>query len=134
MLKYSKILLIATVLVIGQYLQAQSSEDFGFTSKLLNPVVTPKTQFINEVKESTDEVKFIFSSLFYLYKTLLSSQDLSVCTFHPSCSEYGIRAVKAKGVIIGGIQTFDRLTRCNGMSPDNYEKDFGKRKLIDPVK
>ena len=73
-----------------------------------------------------------FSSLFLVYKTFFSSQDLSVCTFTPSCSEFGILAVKQFGVVKGGIMTMDRLSRCNGLSPENYEIDKKTMLLKDP--
>lgn len=76
-----------------------------------------------EAKNNKNEVQVVFSGLFLFYKTFFSSQDLTVCTFTPSCSEYGILAVKKFGMVKGGIMTMDRLTRCNGLSPQNYEFD-----------
>ncbi len=76
-----------------------------------------------EAKNNKNEVQVVFSGLFLFYKTFFSSQDLTVCTFTPACSEYGILAVKKFGMVKGGIMTMDRLTRCNGLSPQNYEFD-----------
>lgn len=76
-----------------------------------------------EAKNNKNEIQVVFSGLFLFYKTFFSSQDLTVCTFTPSCSEYGILAVKKFGMIKGGVMTMDRLTRCNGLSPHNYEFD-----------
>jgi uncharacterized protein len=76
-----------------------------------------------EAKNNKNEVQVVFSGLFLFYKTFFSSQDLTVCTFTPSCSEYGILAVKKYGMLKGGVMTMDRLTRCNGLSPHNYEFD-----------
>ena len=81
-----------------------------------------KKEYI-EAKNNKNEVQVVFSGLFLFYKTFFSSQDLTVCTFTPSCSEYGILAVKKFGMIKGGVMTMDRLTRCNGLSPQNYEFD-----------
>ncbi|MFN8428736.1 MAG: membrane protein insertion efficiency factor YidD [Spirosomataceae bacterium] len=77
----------------------------------------------NEAKNNKNEIEVVFSGLFLFYKTFFSSQDLTVCTFTPSCSEFGILAVKKFGLIKGGVMTMDRLTRCNGLSPSNYEVD-----------
>lgn len=77
----------------------------------------------NEAKNNKNEIEVLFSGLFLFYKTFFSSQDLTVCTFTPSCSEFGILAVKKFGVVKGGVMTMDRLTRCNGLSPSNYEVD-----------
>ena len=79
-----------------------------------------------------NEIEFIFTRLFLIYKSLISSQDASSCTFTPSCSEYAMIAIKKQGVIIGTINFFDRFSRCNGLSPENYIPDPEKRVLIDP--
>jgi len=84
-----------------------------------------------EAKGNKNEVEALFSGLFLTYKTLLSSQDGNTCSFSPSCSEFGILAVKQNGLMLGGIQTMDRLTRCNGMNPEKYEVDLKNRLLID---
>lgn len=82
-----------------------------------------------EAQNNKSEVEAAFSGLFLFYKTFISSQDQAVCTFTPSCSEYGILAIKRHGMIKGGVMTMDRLTRCNGLSPTNYEYD-AKAKLL----
>lgn len=84
-----------------------------------------------QTKNNKNEVQVAFSGLFLFYKSFISSQDLTVCTFSPSCSEYGILAVKGHGVIKGGLMTMDRLTRCNGLSPEKYEVDKSKMLLKD---
>jgi uncharacterized protein len=86
------------------------------------PIGNIKKEYV-EAKNNKNEVQVVFSGLFLFYKTFFSSQDLTVCTFTPSCSEYGILAVKKFGMVKGGIMTMDRLTRCNGLSPQNYEFD-----------
>lgn len=82
-----------------------------------------------EAQQNKSEVEAAFSGLFLFYKTFISSQDQAVCTFTPSCSEYGILAIKKHGMIKGGVMTMDRLTRCNGLSPTNYAYD-PKTKLL----
>ncbi len=79
-----------------------------------------------------NEIEFIFTRLFLLYKSFISSQDASSCTFTPSCSEYAMMAINKQGVIFGIINFFDRFSRCNGLSPENYMTDPEKRVLIDP--
>ena len=79
-----------------------------------------------------NEIEFIFTRLFLLYKSFISSQDASSCTFTPSCSEYAMMAINKQGVIIGIVNFFDRFSRCNGLSPENYVPDPEKRVFIDP--
>lgn len=39
------------------------------------------------------------------------------CRFYPSCSNYGINAIKKYGFIVGWFKTVNRIWRCN---PWNY--------------
>ena len=84
-------------------------------------------------KENTNEIQMLLSGLFLFYKNFISSQDGSSCSFTPSCSEFGMEAVKKQGVIIGVINTFDRLTRCNSLSPEKYSFHPVTHLLYDPV-
>lgn len=86
-----------------------------------------------ESKQNPNELQAILSGLFLTYKALISSQDQNRCTFSPSCSEYGLGAVKKLGIIRGGISTLDRMTRCNGLNARNYPLDAKAMKFIDPV-
>lgn len=79
-----------------------------------------------------NELKFIASSFFLVYKEFISSQDYISCVFHPSCSEYAIQAVQKQGVM-GVFNTFDRLTRCNALSPEQYEMYDETQLFYDPV-
>jgi uncharacterized protein len=79
-----------------------------------------------------NELKFIATSLFLVYKEFISSQDYISCVFHPSCSEYAIQAVQKQG-FIGIFNTFDRLTRCNALSPEHYEMYKDTPLFYDPV-
>ncbi|MCL4145232.1 UNVERIFIED_CONTAM: hypothetical protein GTU68_054567 [Idotea baltica] len=84
-----------------------------------------------QAQNNENEIQTAFSGLFLFYKSFVSSQDLTACTFTPSCSEYGILAIKGHGMVKGGLMTIDRLTRCNGLSPTNYEFDRKLMLLID---
>jgi|688.fasta_scaffold29732_9 putative component of membrane protein insertase Oxa1/YidC/SpoIIIJ protein YidD len=84
-------------------------------------------------QNNENEIQLIFSGLFLFYKAFFSSQDATSCTFSPSCSEYGLQAVKKKGMLLGIPATFDRLSRCNGLNPDKYPIDRKTGLLIDPV-
>lgn len=76
--------------------------------------------------------KSLYTSLFFIYKTFISSQDGSKCSFYPSCSEYGLLCIEKHGVFEGILKTSDRLSRCNGLSPENYDKVEDKNLLYDP--
>lgn len=83
--------------------------------------------------ESTNELKMLFSALFVFYKKFVSSQDASHCSFTPSCSVYMIQAIRTQGPLWGMINGFDRLTRCNSLSPEKYKIHPRKKLFIDPL-
>ncbi len=111
---------------------AQDVNELQLLSKKFSSAKKQKTDY-EIARENRNEAQLIFSGLFLFYKNFLSSQDSQKCTFHPSCSEYGILAVKQFGAIKGMALTFDRLTRCNGLSPTKYKIDFERKLLLDPV-
>ena len=104
--------------------------DFNQLSASMDPGVHHHKYNYKGVKSGTD---FLFTSLFIFYKSFVSSQDGNSCTFTPSCSEYMIQAIRKKGIFIGAMAGFDRLTRCNGLSPEKYNYDSDKHVFIDPV-
>jgi uncharacterized protein len=68
------------------------------------------------------------------YQKRISPIGASRCGFHPSCSAFGLQAVREKGALLGVIMTGDRLTRCNifkGPGPDYLLLPNGR--LFDPV-
>jgi putative membrane protein insertion efficiency factor len=82
--------------------------------------------------ENNNIIDYVFTRLFFVYKTFISSQDGSVCSFHPSCSEYGVISIKKFGLLEGVLNTSDRLLRCNGFSPEKYDFNLEENLLYDP--
>lgn len=114
---------------------SQTAEDFLTVGKMISTEQSKKTSFRhfeNHVSKK-NELDLIFSGAFLFYKNFVSSQDWGTCSFHPSCSEYGMLAVKENGIIKGVIHTCDRLMRCNSLSPGKYTIDAERRKLYDPI-
>ncbi len=129
-----KTVFIITVFLLSSFfvLAQQPGETINF-NRLTNAMDAGMHHHKYNYKGVKSEVDFIFTSLFIFYKNFISSQDGNSCTFTPSCSEYMIQAIRKKGVIIGTMAGFDRLTRCNGLSPAKYKYDQEKHVLIDPV-
>jgi uncharacterized protein len=86
-----------------------------------------------QLKNNKNEVSFIFSVFFVVYKELLSSQDIDACVFTPSCSVYAIESIKKYGVLVGSLSAIDRLTRCNPGRNKNMQIDPATGKYYDPV-
>jgi len=120
---------ITTFLIFSSFLTSAQAIDIKEIASVIKP--HKQRSEYKAAKNNTNELEYLFSGLFFIYKELFSSQDYMRCTFHPSCSEYGMLAVKKKGAIVGMMATFDRLVRCNGLSPENYEFDFEQLLLID---
>ena len=86
-----------------------------------------------QLKDNKNELTFVFSAFFVLYKEIISSQDIDACVFTPSCSVYAIESIKRKGVVVGFFTAIDRLTRCNPGRNKNVPLDPVTGKYYDPV-
>ncbi len=84
---------------------------------------------------TVSEIKLFLLGSVKLYQTVISSQDMSVCNFTPSCSHFSVQALQKAGFLKGLLLTSDRLQRCNGFASFShmYKYDPEKEKYIDPV-
>lgn len=113
------------------WLLAQSNDELAFLSAHIpSSIQTEEYHLDNELGNFPSSLSLLFLG----YKKFISSQDYSSCSFHPSCSVYAFEAVSKQGVIIGVLNAFDRLMRCNGMSPDHYHYDNKLNLLEDPLR
>lgn len=62
-------------------------------------------------------VKFLHMS----YKRLLSPFLGNHCRFHPTCSDYALKAFENHGVIKGLYLTVMRVTKCNPLHPGGID-------------
>jgi putative membrane protein insertion efficiency factor len=51
-----------------------------------------------------------------IYQRLISPALPARCKYHPTCSEYAVRAIRAHGVLRGSVLAGWRLLRCNPWS------------------
>lgn len=65
-------------------------------------------------------MKYILIGLIRVYQ-LLPFSSHSKCKFMPTCSNYGIEAIKEYGSIKGSILTLKRIIRCNPLSKGGYD-------------
>ncbi len=102
---------------------------------LFNKTDTVKVDFKQPLKVARNEVNLIISSGFLVYKTFVSSQDKPSCVFTPSCSEFAVEAFQNKGIFMGWLMTFDRLSRCHGfVNHTHYHYDNDIKLFNDPIK
>lgn len=73
----------------------------------------------------TFPIRLVFLGLIYFYKFCISPILPKTCRFTPSCSNYGLKAIKEYGIFVGTGKTIWRILRCN---------PFNKKTGFDPVK
>lgn len=83
--------------------------------------------------DATNELYLILTGSFVFYKTFISSQDAATCTFYPTCSVYALSSIRTNG-LLGILDAIDRLSRCNGLSPEKYSIHEATHRLYDPVR
>ena len=64
----------------------------------------------------------ITRALFGTYRVVLSSQDLPVCGFAPSCSRFSQRVIDRCGVLQGALLSLDRLLRDHPLALPFYPR------------
>ena len=55
----------------------------------------------------------LFIAIIRFYQLVISPILPSACRYTPSCSAYGIEALKKHGAIKGSVLTIKRIMRCN---------------------
>lgn len=125
---------ILLILIIGLPLNcfSQEPEDISKFENLF-AVKTHSHKWGEQLKNNRNELSFVLSTFFVLYKELLSSQDVDACVFTPSCSVYAIESIKQKGAVNGYFNAIDRLTRCNPGRNKNLPIDSETGKYFDPL-
>ena len=64
---------------------------------------------------------FPFILLIKFYRLFISPFLGRNCIYSPSCSEYGIIALKKHGVFKGTFLTVKRILRCNSLFKGGYD-------------
>lgn len=95
------------------------------------PELGKVNRYTTPLRYSKNDIEMVLTVFFNGYKLFFSSQDLNTCTFIPSCSVYGLQAIRKTGLIMGTMKTFDRLSRCHGFARELYEIDKTSRLQID---
>ena len=66
-----------------------------------------------------------------LYQKYISPYKGTKCPYFPSCSNYGIEAIKEHGAIKGFFMAFWRVLRCNPFSKGGFDPVPENRKMKD---
>jgi putative membrane protein insertion efficiency factor len=65
-------------------------------------------------------MKYILIALIHIYQSIPGSWHLS-CRHIPTCSNYGIEAIKIHGSIKGSYLTLKRILRCNPFGTRGFD-------------
>lgn len=66
-------------------------------------------------------IKLLVLGLIYLYKILISPILPKSCIYTPSCSTYGITAIKRFGVVMGIFLTTKRIFHCHRLKQGGFD-------------
>lgn len=66
-------------------------------------------------------MKYILIGLIKFYRKAISPFRPPSCRFYPTCSEYGLEAVKRFGAIKGGYLTIKRISKCHPLHPGGVD-------------
>ncbi len=125
----TSIITISAVFTIR--LSAQSATDLNSFRDLFRPATSQQDYSLKI--DNKNEFRLLLTGGFAVYKSFVSSQDGMKCTFYPSCSVYALNSIKENG-LLGVLDAIDRLTRCNGLSPEKYHIHEQSERFYDPVK
>ena len=123
--------IILFCLSVQVYSQNQIKSDADKLSIVFSPEI--KRTKVNRQLDFKNEIRLIFSASYHFYKVFISSQDANNCAFYPSCSTYALETLQTNG-FLGMFDAIDRLTRCNGFSPNKYSVHSESHHFYDPVK
>ncbi|MBP1083444.1 membrane protein insertion efficiency factor YidD [Bacillus gobiensis] len=70
----------------------------------------------------------LFVMLIQLYQKTISPLTPPSCRFYPTCSNYGIEAIRTHGVIKGGWLTIKRILKCHPFHPGGVDPVPEKKK------
>ena len=75
----------------------------------------------------THVLRELFLLPLHAYRAVISPNLAPRCKYYPSCSTYGVQAVRELGVIKGSIVAAWRLVRCNPFSHGGVDELADRR-------
>lgn len=128
--------IITTLLICNPGLRAQeqSRQDINNDLMKLDQLFSTSDRRPNQYEvKYNNEFQMLLTGGFAVYKKFVSSQDAVSCAFYPSCSSYALETIQTNG-FLGFFDAIDRLTRCNGFSPEKYNLYHDTHLFYDPVR
>ncbi|MGP7818364.1 membrane protein insertion efficiency factor YidD [Niallia sp. 01092] len=66
-------------------------------------------------------MKKIFIILILFYQKIISPLTPPTCRFYPTCSSYGLEAIRKYGALKGGFLTIKRIVKCHPFHPGGID-------------
>ncbi|GAA0325794.1 membrane protein insertion efficiency factor YidD [Bacillus carboniphilus] len=66
-------------------------------------------------------MKYIALGFIRFYQKFISPIKPPTCRFYPTCSHYGLEAIKKHGFMKGGYLTITRILRCHPFHPGGID-------------
>jgi len=66
-------------------------------------------------------MKKVLIFMIKLYQKYISPVKRTKCPYFPTCSQYGLEAIKKYGAIRGSLLAIWRILRCNPFSKGGYD-------------
>jgi putative membrane protein insertion efficiency factor len=63
----------------------------------------------------------LFTTIIRVYQAIISPILPNACRYTPTCSEYGLQAIKKYGAWKGGWIALKRITRCGPWGGHGYD-------------
>lgn len=70
---------------------------------------------------SVSMLKALFIGIIRFYQIIISPLKPPTCRFYPTCSHYGLEAVKRFGALKGGFLTIKRIAKCHPFHPGGFD-------------
>ena len=64
---------------------------------------------------------YIFVGIIKIYQNMISPLSPPRCRYTPTCSEYGVQAIKKHGAFKGGVFTIKRILTCHPWGGDGHD-------------
>lgn len=66
-------------------------------------------------------MKHIFILFIRFYQRFISPLKPPTCRFYPTCSHYGLEAIRRFGALKGGYLTVKRILKCHPFHPGGFD-------------
>jgi uncharacterized protein len=66
-------------------------------------------------------MKKVFLLIIRFYQIVISPIKPPTCRFYPTCSHYGMEAIKRYGALKGGWLTIKRISKCHPFHPGGID-------------